>query len=163
MDVRYVRKFKDEKTKCPSDVVRLSSMKQVPQILDGSVSCIQFISSFNDTDTKFSMCLKTKDEAVQILNGLSNFQQCRLGGDLKPYDPLKVEELIKATCMSIPTKHKEDERNPMKDTTKDKFGRPKPRVNVPALKDFFRTQLVNAGVIYFFNFFITFFLLLLNI
>jgi hypothetical protein len=68
-----------------------------------------------------------------------------MGGNLKKYDPIVVNELIKSTCMSIPSKHREDERDPFNDPTKDKFGKPKPRVNVQALKEFFKKQLTSEG------------------
>lgn len=146
MDVRYVRKFKDASSTCPDEVVYFKHMNQVPTILPGSSSCIKFSSSFNNTDSQFSMCLPTPQVAAEILDSVSNFQICRMGGDLAPYNPLKVETLLKAACMEIPSKHKEDERDPFRDQLKDKDGKILPKINVHAVKDFFKTNLVKSGV-----------------
>jgi hypothetical protein len=146
MDVRYVRKYKNPSANCPDEIVYFKHMNLVPTILPGSASCIKFSSSFNNTDSSFSMCLKTPQEAAEILDSFSNFQICRMGGDLKPYNPLKVDELLKAACMEIPSSRKEDERDPFKDQKKDKNGKPLPKINVHAVKDFFKTSLVQSGV-----------------
>ncbi len=146
MDVRYIRKYKDANAGCPDQIVYFKNMNKVPSILQGSASCIEFSSTLNETDTKFSMCLKTPQEAAEILDSFSNFQICRMGGDLKPYNPLKVDELLKAACMEIPSTHKEDERDPFKDQKKDKNGKPLPKINVHAVKDFFKSNLVESGV-----------------
>lgn len=146
MDVRYVRKYKTATSGCPDEIVYFKNMNQVPSILPGSASCIKFSSSFNNTDSQFSMCLKTPQEAAEILDSFSNFQVCRMGGDLKPYNPLKVDELLKAACMEIPSSHREDERDPFKDQKKDKNGKPLPKINVHAVKDFFKTNLIESGV-----------------
>lgn len=149
MDERYVRKYKDDKATCPEIVVEMAFMTVVPQILPGSVTCIQFISTRNETDSQMSMCLKDKNEVEEILRAYSNFQICRMGGNLEKYNPLVVDELVKGMCLDVPTKHREDERDPFNDYTKDKNGKIKPRVNVAALKDFFKTQLSEAGVSHF--------------
>lgn len=144
MDVRYIRKYKN-KDDCPINIVRMAHLKEVPSILPGSVSCIKFSSSFNNTDDSFSMCLKDQNEAQQILESFQKFQICRMGGTLQKYDPVKVDEIIKGTCFDIPTSHQEDPSNPFKDTVK-KDGKHVPRVNVKALKDFFKKQLIESGV-----------------
>jgi len=144
MDMRYVKIFKAKGDKCPLSVVKFRLMTEVPYILPGSVSCIKFTSSNNATS--FSMCLKTQEDALDVIESYQKFMICRIGGSLQnTYDPLTIDEIIKSTCMDIPTKHKEDETDPFTDTTK-KDGKIVPRVNVKALKDFFKQQLTQNGV-----------------
>eukprot|EP00340_Litonotus_pictus_P009040 CAMPEP_0170520604 /NCGR_PEP_ID=MMETSP0209-20121228/5922_1 /TAXON_ID=665100 ORGANISM="Litonotus pictus, Strain P1" /NCGR_SAMPLE_ID=MMETSP0209 /ASSEMBLY_ACC=CAM_ASM_000301 /LENGTH=203 /DNA_ID=CAMNT_0010807025 /DNA_START=249 /DNA_END=856 /DNA_ORIENTATION=+ len=155
MDLRYIRMFKNKDSSCPETVIRMKEVDKVPQILSGSVSCISFHSSEKESHDEadkiehhnLSVCMKDYEEAKKVLAAFQNFQICRLGGSLESYDKLKVEEIVKATCNSIPKKHREDERDSLNREAKDKTGKLIPKVDVSAIKTFLRKELGNNGFI----------------
>lgn len=123
--------------------IPINHLKIEPYILQGSKSCIVFQDSLSSR--KFSLCMSTSLEAQQILKALNTFEKCRLGADLKPFDKLQVDLLLKSTCYDIPEKRTEDPSN-QRGFGSDIGGMNQPKVNTTAVKHLLKSTFESAGV-----------------
>lgn len=144
MNAYMVNKFKSANLSSLLESIHLNHMKIEPYLLGGSKSCVVFQDGYGGR--QFSLCMSTLLEANQILRAYNTFEKCRLGADLRPYDKLQVDMLLKSTCYDIPEKRTEDPNN-NRGFGSDPNMANAPKVNTTAVKDLLKKTFEGEGVI----------------
>lgn len=95
-----IAQFTENKPTAFEKLITIGAIQTFPDIITGSVSCVKFESYYKN----IIICLKSKDEANNLLNAYKSFMKCRMGDDLtnpieKPKD--KIKNLINKACMGL--------------------------------------------------------------
>lgn len=132
-----------------TELIDLSNLLEVPQILIGSVSCVKFIENKSNSTVslptkRISLCLKDLIAINQFLLAYNKLQTCRINKVFPQYDESQIQTILNASCDNIP-KLKKDKYDSL-NVRLDKNGKPLPKLNSTAIKDFMRKELENNGV-----------------
>lgn len=76
--------------------ISLSHIKQLPVQLKGSKNCMIFKDSVNHRS--ITMCIDSPTVFDQIEKTYSDLMTCRVGGDLKKFDPATINSILTASC-----------------------------------------------------------------
>lgn len=145
MNAYMVNKFKSANLSSLLESIHLNHMKVEPYLLGGSKSCLVFQDGYGGR--QFALCMSTLLEANQVLRAYETFEKCRLGADLKPYDKLQIDMLLKSTCYDVPEHRTEDPMN-NRGFGSDNAGGPAPKVNTTAVKGLLKKTFEGEGVIF---------------
>lgn len=143
LNAYLINKFVSSNLTTLRESIPIHHLKIEPYILEGSKGCIIFQDGFSMR--KFSLCMNTTLESNQIIQAYNTFEKCRLGADLKPYDKLQVDLLLKSTCYDIPEKRTEDPNN-QRGFGSDIGGQNQPKVNTTAVKALLKNTFEKEGV-----------------
>jgi hypothetical protein len=76
--------------------IALSHIKQLPVQLKGSKNCMIFKDSVNHRN--ITMCIDAPIVFEEIEKAYSDLMTCRVGGDLKKFDPATINSILTASC-----------------------------------------------------------------
>lgn len=83
MSMYLVNEFKSKDQKTLEKSIILSSLRKVPDILRGSVNCIDFLGATR----RITICFDTPEVAQKVINAQRQFESCRMGNDLQSLPP----------------------------------------------------------------------------
>jgi hypothetical protein len=76
----------------------LDRMVEMPTIIQGSVSCLEFKEN---TGKSLYMCLPNKDNANQMIKAFGQLMKCRMGDNLKDAPASTIKNVLKASCLGL--------------------------------------------------------------
>lgn len=76
--------------------INLAHVKEIPDILVGSKDCILFVDSI--TYRNASICIKDEGILDNFKAAYDNLMKCRMGNDLKQFDPLTINTVLAKSC-----------------------------------------------------------------
>jgi len=76
--------------------INLAHIKTIPSVLQGSKTCLSFQDGYSFRN--ISLCLDNESTLQNIQKAYSNFMNCRMGGDLKDFDPVTINNILTASC-----------------------------------------------------------------
>lgn len=76
--------------------ISLDHIKILPSILRGSKNCLGFQDSVNFRN--ITICLDDQPTFDAIFKAYNDFMNCRMGGDLKEFDPVTINSILSASC-----------------------------------------------------------------
>ena len=88
-----LNQFDKKDPKALTESIGIEKITDLPHIIYGSVSCV----SFNSLERRIIMCLKTDEDARNIIKAFEQFSKCRAGGSLNG----DLIEILQASCMFI--------------------------------------------------------------
>jgi hypothetical protein len=98
MSVYMVNQFDKKDGNTLRQSLSIDKIIVTPDIIQGSVSCINFQdSSFK----RIPMCLTDKATAQMVLNSFNQIMKCRLGDNLKNTPASIVNNIMKASCLGL--------------------------------------------------------------
>jgi hypothetical protein len=95
-----IAQFTENKPTAFEKLITIGAIQTFPSVITGSVSCIKFESYYKN----IIICLKSKEEANNLMNAYKSYMKCRMGNNLanpieKPADKLK--NIINKACMGL--------------------------------------------------------------
>jgi len=100
MSMYSVSEFKEKKVTSFEKLISIGAMTNLPSIITGSVSCVEFKSYYRS----IVLCMKTPEDANNILKAYKRFMKCRMGDNLrkKPETPKdKIQTILNKACMGL--------------------------------------------------------------
>jgi len=77
--------------------VSLNKIITLPQIIPGSVSCI----NFSNGKKPVTMCLPDKNQANNVIKAFSQIMKCRMGDNLKDTPVTTIQNILKTSCLGL--------------------------------------------------------------
>lgn len=100
MSMYSLNQFSEKKVTSFEQLISLGGLTTVPQIITGSVSCIEFKSYYRN----ITLCTKTEDEARSIISAFQSFMKCRIGDNLRKKiesPKSKMQTILNKACMGL--------------------------------------------------------------
>lgn len=98
ISVYMVNQFEKKDGNTLTQSISIDKILTVPNIIQGSVSCI----NFQDVGGKLiPMCLESKATAKNILKAFNQFMKCRMGDNLKNTPAHTIQNILKASCLGL--------------------------------------------------------------
>jgi hypothetical protein len=91
-----INQFDKKDSSTLTDSIGVEKITSLPQIIEGSVSCVSFYSSAK----KIIMCLNSVEDANNIIKAFQQFSKCRAGGSIGG-DSNDLIKILEASCMNI--------------------------------------------------------------
>jgi hypothetical protein len=98
MSVYMVNQFDKKDGNTLKQSLSIDKIIVSPEIIQGSVSCINFQDS---NFRKIPMCLADKATAQMILDTFNQIMKCRIGDNLKNSPAQTVQNVLKASCLGL--------------------------------------------------------------
>jgi hypothetical protein len=125
MSAYLINMFESKDNNKLLESINLAHIKVLPNLLQGSKTCLLFQDGYSDRN--ITLCLDDKLTLESIKKSYSDFMTCRMGGDLKGFDPVTINNVLTASC------------NGFNSTTGAKY-------DLPKIKEQISEELKKAGV-----------------
>ena len=89
-----VNQFDKKDSSTLTDSISVDKIAILPSIIEGSVSCVSFYSVYQ----KIIVCLKTVEEANNVILAFNEFSKCRAGGAIGG-NTNNLIKILETSCM----------------------------------------------------------------
>jgi len=94
MSVYMLNEFKKKDSSSLVESISFGKIREIPQIITGSVGCVKFNSEFR----KSIVCLDSEDKANQLINAYKDYQKCRRGEGLSALSTATITTILRDSC-----------------------------------------------------------------
>ncbi len=96
MSAYLINMFESQDNNKLLESINLDHIRIIPSVLRGSKNCLGFQDSVNYRN--ITMCMDDQATYDAISKVYENFMSCRMGGDLKEFDPVTINSVLTASC-----------------------------------------------------------------
>jgi hypothetical protein len=96
MSAYLINMFESQDNNKLLESINLAHIKIIPSVLEGSKTCLGFQDGVNYRN--ISLCIDDQETFDAILKSYNSFMTCRMGGDLKEFDPVVINQVLQASC-----------------------------------------------------------------
>ena len=97
MSVYMINEFKKKDSNSLVESISFDKMDEMPQILRGSVGCVQFRYKLK----KIIVCLDSEEKSEQLILAYKDFLKCRSGDSLHNFTTATVNNILRSSCKNL--------------------------------------------------------------
>jgi hypothetical protein len=101
MSVYLINSFRTKDSKTLRESLSIDRIAYLPQVLQGSVSCVDFTI---DAQRRIPMCLKDRETADKVIQAFDDLMKCRSGDSLKKHNAIDISNILKNSCLGLDIK-----------------------------------------------------------